>query len=436
MIAILAVLAYLPALQLSFIADDFPQIQMSRTIAEPGGFTHLYEQPIAHWRMTFFVLTYWVDRLAGLDPQIFHGVAVALHVLCCWLVYALGVCWPIDKGDKKIALIAAGFFAVFEGHQEAVMWYSAVMEMLLFLFGAGALVCFMQWLQGKGRVYYGLALLSFGLAIFSKESAYIYAVLMLLPIRGADHRFVWSAGLRSSLKPILGWLPFLAMAAASVMWIASGQVSNPRFGDGSFAITTHFPRVLAESLGRLLFIWGLLAMAALAILREWQYLRLTIYSLIWMVLSLIPYSFLTYMNRVPSRQTYLASVGLSFLVAAAMVFVWERLGGRLVLAIAAIIFIVNVAILWRKKAEQYRTRSLPTDLLINAVRHADGPIHIRCYPYIPLVAESAAREFGGMVVYEPEENTKQKTDGRCLEFWYKDAVGSVREVFIPPARLP
>ena len=69
---------------------------------------------------------------------------------------------------------------------------------------------------------------------------------------------------------------------------------------------------------------------------------------------------------------------------------------------------VNVTSLWRKEAEQYRTRALPTDMLINAVRHADGPIHIRCYPYNPLVAESAAREFGGTVVFEPEKQPKSE----------------------------
>ena len=400
---------------------------MSRTIGEPGGLQNLYKQPIAHWRMTFFVLTYWVDRLAGLDPQIYHGVAVGLHVLACWLVYALGIWKPIGR---KLALIAAGFFAGFEGHQEAIMWYSAVMETLLFLFGAGALLCFIQWLRGKGWLYYGLAVASFGLAMFSKESAYVYAALMILPV--VD---MW-AERPKRFTAILGLLPFLAIGVASIVWIAVGRMSNPRFGDGSFAITGHFPRVLAESLGRLLFVWGLLALIGLGVFRAREYLRLTIYSLFWMIVGLIPYSFLTYMNRVPSRQTYLASVGLSLLAAAAMVCVWERLGGRSVLVLATLILMVNVTILWRKKADQYRTRSLPTDILINAVRHAEGPIHIRCYPYIPLVAESAAREFGGMVLFETVDNVKQKGNGRCMNFWYKDAIGNVREVFVPPARLP
>jgi len=420
-IAVLAILAYLPAFKLSFIADDFPQIQMSRTLDRPGGFSGLMASPIANTRITFFLLTYVVDRAAGLNPEIFHGVAVGLHILACWLVYALGV-WRFVQ--RKIALIAACFFAVFEGHQEAVMWYSAVMETLLFLFGVGAIVCFIQWLNGKGWLWYGLAVLGFVLALFSKESAYIFPVLMALPVIEMKSR-----------SKAAGLVPFVLMAIGYVAWIALGRGENPRFGDGSFAISSHFPIVLAESFGRLMFIWGLLAIIALAIFRAREYLRFGIYALLWMLIALVPYSFLTYMNRVPSRHTYLASVGLSLLVAAAMACIWERLGGRIVLVVAAAILMTNVGILWRKKADQYRTRALPTDMLINAVQHSDGAVHIRCFPYIPLVAEAAAREFGGTVVFEKDEQ-QNKNNGRCMNYWYKDALGRVREVYVPPARLP
>ena len=422
MIAVLAILAYLPAFKLSFIADDFPQIQMSRTIHEPGGMAGLLASPIANTRITFFVLTYWVDRISGLDPQVFHGVAVGLHVLSCWLIYSLGM-WNLV--GRRIAFIAACFFAVFEGHQEAVMWYSAAMETLLFLFGIGAMACYIQWLRGRGWVYYALSLAGLVLAMLSKESAYIFPALMVLPAVEIA---------RQDKRRMLGLLPFFIMAVCYVVWLAAGRNMNPRFGDGSFALSWHFPIVLGESLGRLLFVWGVLAIAALAIFKAREYLPLTIYALIWMAVALIPYSFLTYMNRVPSRHTYLPSLGLALIVAAAMACVWDRLGGRIVLAIAAIVLMVNVTILWRKKADQYRTRALPTDMLINAVRHANGPIHIRCFPYIPLVAESAVREFGGTVVFESDAG--QKTSGRCMNFWYKDAIGNVREVFVPPARLP
>jgi hypothetical protein len=421
-IAVLAILAYLPAFQLSFIADDFPQIQMSRMIQDKGGMEALLHNPISQTRLTFLVVTFWIDKLAGLDPQIYHGVAVGLHVVACWLVYALGA-WKLV--GRKVALIAACFFAVFEGHQEAVMWFSAAMETLLVLFGVGATVCFIQWLNGKGWHYYGLALAGFLLALLSKESAYIFAALMVLPViemRGEGKR------------PLLGWLPFAVIALAYVGWVAASRVSDPQFLDEGFALNWKSPLVVAESFGRLLFVWGLLALAALLIFRAREYLQLALCSLAWMLLGLIPYSFLTNTGPVPSRHTYLPSVGLALLVAAAMVCLWDRLGGRLVLAIGAIILMVNVTILWKKRAEEYRTRALPTDMLVNAVRHSVGPVHIRCYPYGPLVAESAAKEFGGGVIFEPEAN--QKNSSHCMNFWYKDAIGNVREVFVPPARLP
>ena len=423
----LAVLAYLPGFHIGLIADDYPQIQMSRLLGQPYGFDVLLADASARMRMSFFVITYWVDRWAGLDPTAYHSVSVLLHVFCCWLVYALGV-WKLI--GKKISLFAACFFAIFEAHQEAVMWYSGLMETLVVLFGIASLFFFIQWLRGQGWFYYLFALLAFGAALFSKESAYVFAGLMLLPViemSGTGKiRRAWLVGL----------LPFVLSAAACVAWIASSRLGNNRFNDGSFAITPHFFIVLGESFGRLMFVWGLLALIALAIFRAREYVKITAYSLIWMVAGLIPYSFLIYMNRVPSRHTYLASAGLSFLVATALVCIWDRLGGRTVLVIAAVIMMVNVGFLWKKKADQYKTRALPTDMLIAAVQHADGPVHVRCYPYLPIVAESVAREFQGTVIMEPAEDPKQKPVVRCMDFWYKDASGNVREIYVPPSRLP
>jgi len=45
---------------------------------------------------------------------------------------------------------AACFFAIFEGHQEAVMWIAASVELFLFLFGVGAILLWDVWLRGGG----------------------------------------------------------------------------------------------------------------------------------------------------------------------------------------------------------------------------------------------------------------------------------------------
>ena len=425
-IAALAILAYIPGFHIPLIADDYPQIQMSRLLGQSGGFHALWNDASARMRMSFFVITYWVDHWAGLDPTAYHAVSLFIHVLCCWLVYALGE-WNLI--GKKVSLIAACFFAVYEGHQEAVMWYSGLMEALVVVFGIASVFCFIQWLRGRGWVWYVVALLSFGAALFSKESAYIFAGLMYLPAIQMSGtwkiRREWLAGL----------LPFVLISIACVAWIASTRMGNNRFNDGSFAISPHFFVALAVSFGRLMFVWGLLALIALAVFRARKFVPIAAYSLFWMLVGLVPYSFLLYMNRVPSRHTYLASAGLSFLVAAALVTVWDHLGGRTVLVFGAVILMVNVSILWKKKVDQYRTRALPTEMLMKALALANGPVHIRCYPYLPIVANAVAEELKGTVVMEPTEDLK-KNGARCMNYWYKDANGNVREVFVPPSRLP
>ena len=55
------------------------------------------------------------------------------------------------------------------------------------------------------------------------------------------------------------------------------------------------------------FLWGLVAGAVLVWLGTRGVARVVQLATLWMVLAILPYSFITYMSRVPSRHTYLAS---------------------------------------------------------------------------------------------------------------------------------
>src|SRR5439155_14814874 len=81
-----------------------------------------------------------------------------------------------------MSMWAAVFFAVAEGHQEAVMWASSVPEPLQFLFGVGSLAAWIRYLYGGGKSWMAASLVSFMLALFSKESAVIVLPLMALPL--------------------------------------------------------------------------------------------------------------------------------------------------------------------------------------------------------------------------------------------------------------
>ncbi|MGC8792058.1 MAG: hypothetical protein ACP5U2_01545, partial [Bryobacteraceae bacterium] len=110
----------------------------------------------------------------------------------------------------------------------------------------------------------------------------------------------------------------------------------------------------------------------------------------WIAITFLPYSFLTYMPHVPSRHTYLASVGLSWLVAAGFLAVrrpmarWRRWAPA---ALAVIILVHNCGYLWTRKQRQYRERAAPTEALVEFARKTDRPVEVRCFPYAPILAE-------------------------------------------------
>ena len=385
-LAVLAIAAYWPIFQQPLLQDDYPNIEYARLYGPASDWPTLLSNGIFRVRSTFFVMTYWVDRLFGLEPAAFYAVGLVLHILCVWLVYALGA-WRVVSW--RISAVAAAFFAVHEGHQEAVMWYSASFELLMFLFGVLSLLFWIRFVEKQGgRRWYVVSLACFVAALLSKESAVIFAPLFLLPLLGA----------RSGRRGLLWWLPFGALAAGDAWLIFSSRTYSFRFTDGSFSLAAPFWITLPVSCWRLLWVWGLLALLVVALLRVKQHRQLLRIAALWIPIAFLPYCFLTYMHRVPSRQTYLASLGLAWIVAAAFWMLQARLRLHRRAVIASVVLVVlaaNMGILWTRKRRHFLDRAAPAEALVALARKVNGPIYMRCYPDPALVYEAVVRMRAG-----------------------------------------
>src|ERR1017187_8107164 len=172
LLGLAAVLAYAPSLAIPLMEDDYPNLAQTLN----GGLATPLADPIFRVRATSFWTMWLLWRWAGLAPLAYHATSLLLHIANTWLLYGVCMAWP---RMRTAAFWAAGFFAIAEGHQEAVMWFSAVNELWLFLFGMAALLCFL-----RRRTAAGLAL--FALALLSKESA--AAVLPPIPSRAAPEQ--------------------------------------------------------------------------------------------------------------------------------------------------------------------------------------------------------------------------------------------------------
>jgi hypothetical protein len=381
-LAVLAIFAYLPTPTQPLIEDDYWNISLSWKL---GKLSAWHEMIGSEFRPRITSIWYMAAawHAFGLRPEAYYWMNIALHVLCVWLVYALG-CWR--HLGYQVSAWAAVFFAVYEGHQEAVMWYSACNELLQFVFGVAALVCWLRFLEAGDRRplrWLAAAMASFALALISKESAVVFGPLFLLPLVPADtrRRAPWV-------------LPLLAMAALGVWSIYALRARSFRFHDGSFSLHAPIWFVWPENLARLLWAWGLAGLVCVAIWGWKRYRDIVILGLLWAGATLLPYCFLLYWRRVPSRQFYLPSLGLAWIVAAGLLTLRERFPRArrsLTALVVAAMILTNIGILWTKKRRQFLERAQPTEALISLARRAQGPIYVRCFPRDHGIAEQAVR---------------------------------------------
>ena len=170
----------------------------------------------------------------------------------------------------------------------------------------------------------------------------------------------------------------------------AGKSGHQHFHDGTFSLSAPVAWVMANSMARMLWFWGLAALVAVIAWRVRRWRQLLALALGWGVITLLPYSFLTYMPRVPSRHTYFASAALGWVVAAGLLTVMARWRRSAVVALVALLLVHNSAYVWTRKHRQFLERAMPTEQLLSFVRENEGEIYVHCFPYHASLAVIAA----------------------------------------------
>lgn len=373
-LAALAIAPYVPLLVQPFVSDDYLQIDLGRRYGPIESWPRLAEDVLYRCRATSIVLTHWTERWFGDQPLAFYVSSILMHVVNTWLVLLAG--WRLGLGGVR-SFVAAAFFAVYARHQEAVMWYAAMPELLVFFFFGCFLLSWDLYLR-RGRAWdYGLAALWFGLALASKESA-----VAVVPIAAV---LTWTRH-----KSPLSVAPLAAAAVCYAAAIFLAKSDHLHLNDGTFSLGAPFIANWARSIARLLWLSGLLGLIAIAAWRRaaWRCLKA---PAIWIALTMLPYSFLLYMPRVPSRHIYLASAGLGFIVAIGLEATRRRFAGNrwLVPILAAALAAPQIGYVWFKKREQFILRAAATEGLIAEAERTEELIYVTCFPYGREVAEKA-----------------------------------------------
>lgn len=369
---------YLPFLPLPLVSDDYLQIAYARDYVSPSGWSAFVSDPLYRTRATSLILTCLLDRLFGPDPLAHRLLSLACHFLCAALIVAAGT-WRAVGFATSVP--AAFFFAVREGHQEAVVWTAALHDQLVTFTATLCLLTLALAIQDQRPRRLPLVFLLFLAALYSKESAAILPVMAAL---------IWLLYARRDGR-VLALVCAMAGVAALYTWASLTTTRHHlHLEDGTFSLHAPFALNAARSYLRMLVPWGMPALVVVA----WRQWRFASAAVAFSLLALLPYSFLTYMNRVPSRHTYWAAVALALLSGRAWSWLQPESTPRRAAVAAALLVafsLHNIGYLWTRKLDQYRRRAAPTEEFLAEAGGGPPPVILECAPYRLEVFQQAAR---------------------------------------------
>jgi hypothetical protein len=373
-LALVVLFVYGPFLTLPPMVDDYGHVRLAERYGPPQGWGELFRDPLYRCRATSLWWTAALLGWTGFSVTAFHLSSLLLHMLNAWLVYALGSCrWVGWTASAAAAL----FFAANERPQEAVLWFASIHEPLVMAAVLCALLAWIRWLEGGSAGWLAAVAAAWLLALVSKESGVVLAALLpaaalLYPERRGAAAWALAAGIVST---------------AVYFWLAwAGRGSHQHFHDGTFELGWHFVPNMARSVPRGLGIWGAAALILLGFWRRHAPWRAALLAGFWYLAALLPYAFLTYMPRIPSRHHYLASGGVALLAGLAAALALKKMPRRKTAAavVAAAFVLHNALYLWLYKRPQYIARAQVTEALVRMVAQRPGqPVLLRC-PLLPL----------------------------------------------------
>ncbi|MDX2268807.1 MAG: hypothetical protein NW208_11925 [Bryobacter sp.] len=410
-IALAACLPYLRGLSLPPLEDDYIQIALGRMYGAPSQWADLLADPLYRCRATSILLTRATEQIFGNSQFVFNLQSLLLHLANALLVAALGS-WP--RLGYGLSLPAAFVWALSERHHEAVLWYAALPEQLVFSFVLLALLAWLHWWENGGARALGACAIFFALALLSKESGVVFCGLALAPLLFDRTR---SARLVAHLAPfcLAAGIYFLANYAA--------KTDHLHWNDGTFRLGWHFVPVVLNSLGRVIYLWGGLALLLLLVFRKNVHWPLVVFCFAWMLVALAPYSFVAYQPRVPSRHVYLAMVGQAFLVALALPFL-----RRVLVPVAVAFAVANIYYVSVTKHQQFLARTVVTEELIRKATGLNYPAYaVECFAHSPSLVPPALEQRLGI----PADKVSARRDGDCKSLTIKPADPSAPALVMP-----
>jgi hypothetical protein len=238
----LLALSYAPFIAGGLLTDDFVHFQklssqtsVADIIGQPDAFK--FYRPVTQASLALELAVH------GDRPPLFRAVNIALHAMV--LSLALVVARLILGSSLAAAFATLAFALTPKAPPIAVLWISGRAELLMALFSFVAIAAWIVWSRNGGTRWLAVAGGAYVLAAFSKETAFLLPLLLVLTPGQLRPRTTWLIGL--SVLVVLGLAAFL--------WRSHVGALTPLSGDEHYDLLTGIARIargLRNYIGRMI----------------------------------------------------------------------------------------------------------------------------------------------------------------------------------------
>jgi len=299
-LAAVTIFVYRPAWNGGFLWDDDVYITNNELLTAPDGLRRIWfslDSPSQYFPLAY--TTFRVEHaLWGLKPTGYHWINLLLHVANALLVWAV-----LARLKVPGAWLAGAIFALHPVQVESVAWITErknVLMVFFFLLTLLAWIAFVDERTKRPRLFYGLALILYLLALSAKTTACTLPAALFL--------ILWLENKPISWKRIFQIIPFLvlglAMGALAVWWERYHQGTSRAI----FTFLSPIERVLVASRAAWFYLSKLIWPSKLTfIYPRWDIAPTHFLNYVWLLAGLVLCVVIYFLRRYVGRSVEVAA---------------------------------------------------------------------------------------------------------------------------------